>query len=256
MTCGSHSGSRTTSGRFRPARRFRTRREARQRGVDEGRSGQPRCVDASRALLHDDRAARCRDGSAGSRARAQPAEHDRQQPAARGLAAADQARGGDPRAEKAARCSGEAPRPRGQAAHRRIRAAGVRGARTGAARNRRRDPRSADRGGPDGAQRSIVRRESSGGAPPRGPTRRRPRHRSFYPGGAGHIYAFQHGGRWEPQLRRHLRGAAVAARQPLRGLGFNLSPADAGRTPRSGRNARSRISIASSSSCRPTGVNC
>ena len=43
------------------------------------------------------------------------------------------------------------------------------------------------------------------------------RRNSFYPGGAGHIYAFQHGGRWEPQLnlgffsRRRASGGTPSA---------------------------------------------
>jgi tetratricopeptide (TPR) repeat protein len=54
------------------------------------------------------------------------------------------------------------------------------------------------------------------------------RRNSFYPGGAGHIYAFQHGGRWEPQLHVGIFAAPQWQRDSLcAGLGFNLSPADA-----------------------------
>jgi hypothetical protein len=50
------------------------------------------------------------------------------------------------------------------------------------------------------------------------------RRNSFYSGGAGHIYAFQHGGRWEPQINIGISAAPQWERDSLRaGIGFNLS---------------------------------
>jgi hypothetical protein len=50
------------------------------------------------------------------------------------------------------------------------------------------------------------------------------RRNSFYPGGAGHIYAFHHGGRWEPQINVGFFAAARAGRHAMRaGIGFNLT---------------------------------
>jgi hypothetical protein len=49
------------------------------------------------------------------------------------------------------------------------------------------------------------------------------RRNSFYPGGAGHIYAMQHGGRWEPQLNLGFFAASRWGRNAIRaGVGFNL----------------------------------
>lgn len=50
------------------------------------------------------------------------------------------------------------------------------------------------------------------------------RRNSFYPGSVGHIFAFHHGGRWEPQLNLGLYAASAFGRNCVRaGLGFNLS---------------------------------
>lgn len=50
------------------------------------------------------------------------------------------------------------------------------------------------------------------------------RRNSFYPGGAGHIYAFQHGGRWEPQLNVGLFSDARFGKNAIRaGIGFSLA---------------------------------
>ena len=50
------------------------------------------------------------------------------------------------------------------------------------------------------------------------------RRNSFYSGGDGHIYAFHHGGRSEPQVNIGIfRVAAVGARLVRAGIGFNLS---------------------------------
>jgi hypothetical protein len=54
------------------------------------------------------------------------------------------------------------------------------------------------------------------------------RRNSFHSGGAGHIYAFQHGGRWEPQLHVGIFAASQWRRDGLcAGIGFNLSPGSA-----------------------------
>ena len=56
------------------------------------------------------------------------------------------------------------------------------------------------------------------------------RRNSFYPGGAGHIYAFQHGGRWEPQLNVGFFADSRFGRSAIRaGIGFNLSQGEAER---------------------------
>jgi hypothetical protein len=53
------------------------------------------------------------------------------------------------------------------------------------------------------------------------------RRNSFYPGGAGYVFAFQHGGRWEPQIHIGWSAASRAGRDSLcAGIGFNLSEAD------------------------------
>jgi tetratricopeptide (TPR) repeat protein len=50
------------------------------------------------------------------------------------------------------------------------------------------------------------------------------RRNSFYPGGPAHIYAFQHGGRWEPQMNLGIYAAARWGRNAVRvGIGFNLT---------------------------------
>lgn len=61
------------------------------------------------------------------------------------------------------------------------------------------------------------------------------RRNSFYPGGAGHIYAFQHGGRWEPQLNIGFCSDARFGRNAIRaGLGFNLALGEADREREAG----------------------
>src|SRR5205085_12001012 len=56
------------------------------------------------------------------------------------------------------------------------------------------------------------------------------RRNSFYPGGAGHIYAFQHGGRWEPQLNVGFFSESRFGRSAIRaGIGFNLAQGEADR---------------------------
>ncbi len=50
------------------------------------------------------------------------------------------------------------------------------------------------------------------------------RRNSFYPGSAGHVFAFQHGGRWEPQLNLGFFAAPQWERDCVRaGIGFNLT---------------------------------
>lgn len=50
------------------------------------------------------------------------------------------------------------------------------------------------------------------------------RRNSFYPGPAGHIYAFHHGGRWEPQINMAWSAAIAGGRDCMRaGIGFNLT---------------------------------
>ena len=54
------------------------------------------------------------------------------------------------------------------------------------------------------------------------------RRNSFYPGGAGHIYAFQHGGRWEPQVNLGFFADSRLGRNAIRaGIGFNLTAGEA-----------------------------
>jgi tetratricopeptide (TPR) repeat protein len=62
------------------------------------------------------------------------------------------------------------------------------------------------------------------------------RRNSFYPGGAGHIYAFHHGGRWEPQVNVGVFAAARAGRNAIRaGIGFNLAEGEADREGEAGQ---------------------
>jgi tetratricopeptide (TPR) repeat protein len=62
------------------------------------------------------------------------------------------------------------------------------------------------------------------------------RRNSFYPGGAGHIYAFQHGGRWEPQMNVGFFAASRWGRDAIRaGIGFNLATGEADREADAGR---------------------
>jgi tetratricopeptide (TPR) repeat protein len=54
------------------------------------------------------------------------------------------------------------------------------------------------------------------------------RRNSFYPGGPGHIYAFQHGGRWEPQVNLGFFADSRLGRNAIRaGIGFNLAAGEA-----------------------------
>ncbi len=50
------------------------------------------------------------------------------------------------------------------------------------------------------------------------------RRNSFYAGGAGHLYAFHHGGRWEPQINLGFFASPQWGRDAIRaGIGFNLA---------------------------------
>jgi tetratricopeptide (TPR) repeat protein len=52
------------------------------------------------------------------------------------------------------------------------------------------------------------------------------RRNSFYPGMHGHVFAFHHGGRWEPQFNIGMFSANPWGQSSFRmGLGFNMSPA-------------------------------
>lgn len=54
------------------------------------------------------------------------------------------------------------------------------------------------------------------------------RRNSFYAGGAGHLYAFHHGGRWEPQINVGFYSVSEWGRSAARaGIGFNLTAAGA-----------------------------
>ena len=62
------------------------------------------------------------------------------------------------------------------------------------------------------------------------------RRNSFYPGGAGHIYAFHHGGRWEPQLNLGFFADSCFGRSAIRaGIGFNLKAGEADRESEAGQ---------------------
>ena len=62
------------------------------------------------------------------------------------------------------------------------------------------------------------------------------RRNSFYPGGAGHIYAMQHGGRWEPQLNLGFFAASRWGRNAVRaGIGFNLAQGEVDREREAGQ---------------------
>jgi hypothetical protein len=62
------------------------------------------------------------------------------------------------------------------------------------------------------------------------------RRNSFYPGGAGHIYAFQHGGRWEPQLNLGFFSDSRFGRNAIRaGIGFNLTQGEQDRDREAGQ---------------------
>lgn len=54
------------------------------------------------------------------------------------------------------------------------------------------------------------------------------RRNSFYAGTAGHLYAFHHGGRWEPQINLGFFAVPEWGRSAIRaGIGFNLTAAGA-----------------------------
>jgi hypothetical protein len=54
------------------------------------------------------------------------------------------------------------------------------------------------------------------------------RRNSFYAGGAGQLYAFHHGGRWEPQINLGFSAVPEWGRSAIRaGIGFNLTAAGA-----------------------------
>ncbi len=54
------------------------------------------------------------------------------------------------------------------------------------------------------------------------------RRNSFYAGTAGHLYAFHHGGRWEPQINLGFFAVPEWGRSAVRaGIGFNLTAAGA-----------------------------
>lgn len=62
------------------------------------------------------------------------------------------------------------------------------------------------------------------------------RRNSFYPGGAGHIYAMHHGGRWEPQFNIGFFAASRWGRHAIRaGIGFNLAPGEGDREQEAGQ---------------------
>jgi tetratricopeptide (TPR) repeat protein len=62
------------------------------------------------------------------------------------------------------------------------------------------------------------------------------RRNSFYAGGEGHLYAFHHGGRWEPQINLGFYSVPAWGRSAIRaGLGFNLTPSGADRDREAGQ---------------------
>lgn len=62
------------------------------------------------------------------------------------------------------------------------------------------------------------------------------RRNSFYAGGDGHIYAFHHGGRWEPQINVGLFAAPQWGSDSVRaGIGFNLTQDGADRNREAGQ---------------------
>ena len=62
------------------------------------------------------------------------------------------------------------------------------------------------------------------------------RRNSFYAGGEGHLYAFHHGGRWEPQLNVGFFAAPQWGRAAIRaGIGFNLTRSGADRDADAGQ---------------------
>jgi tetratricopeptide (TPR) repeat protein len=62
------------------------------------------------------------------------------------------------------------------------------------------------------------------------------RRNSFYAGGEGHLYAFHHGGRWEPQINVGFFAAPQWGRSAMRaGIGFNLTRSGADRDADAGQ---------------------
>jgi hypothetical protein len=62
------------------------------------------------------------------------------------------------------------------------------------------------------------------------------RRNSFYAGGEGHLYAFHHGGRWEPQINVGFFAAPQWGRAAIRaGIGFNLTRSGADRDADAGQ---------------------
>jgi hypothetical protein len=62
------------------------------------------------------------------------------------------------------------------------------------------------------------------------------RRNSFYAGGEGHLYAFHHGGRWEPQINLGFYSVADWGRSAIRaGIGFNLSQSGTDRDREAGQ---------------------
>ncbi|HJR59183.1 MAG TPA: hypothetical protein VJ813_07295, partial [Vicinamibacterales bacterium] len=62
------------------------------------------------------------------------------------------------------------------------------------------------------------------------------RRNSFYAGGEGHLYAFHHGGRWEPQINLGFYSVPEWGRSAIRaGIGFNLSQSGADRDREAGQ---------------------
>jgi tetratricopeptide (TPR) repeat protein len=62
------------------------------------------------------------------------------------------------------------------------------------------------------------------------------RRNSFYVGGEGHLYAFHHGGRWEPQINVGFFAASQWGRSAIRaGIGFNLTRSGADRDADAGQ---------------------
>ena len=62
------------------------------------------------------------------------------------------------------------------------------------------------------------------------------RRNSFYAGSAGHLYAFHHGGRWEPQINLGFFASPQWGRDAVRaGIGFNMTAEGADRHRESGQ---------------------
>ena len=62
------------------------------------------------------------------------------------------------------------------------------------------------------------------------------RRNSFYAGGEGHLYAFHHGGRWEPQINLGFYSVPAWGRSAIRaGIGFNFTQSGADRDREAGQ---------------------